>query len=187
MYDIIYKCIYDIQFCSQVAAVEKELKMKIRPENAYFQLHNHDFLSFLPREELHQFLLGTYGEYVIPSSMHLIKKELRKPEFVLRHASGPGGITKHLVSNAMLTGVWERLRNRLSAIDSSTAMIEVTVEYAAHFYDMYVEGHTGKHLSGDRIRILLLNLPFLFRDLIAPEVIACDIYDIMQRCHTMIS
>ena len=82
IYDIIYKCTYDIQFCSQVAAVEKELKMKIRPENAYFQLHNHDFLSLLPREELHQFLIGTYGEYVIPSSMHLIKKELRKPEFV---------------------------------------------------------------------------------------------------------
>ena len=56
------------------------------------------------------------------------------------------------------------------AADSSTSLVEVTSEYAAHFYDMYVEGHTGKHLTGDRIRILLLNLPFLFRDLIAPEV-----------------
>ncbi len=28
-----------------------------------------------------------------------------------------------------------------------------------------------KHLTGDRIRILLLNLPFVFRDLIAPEVV----------------
>jgi hypothetical protein len=27
------------------------------------------------------------------------------------------------------------------------------------------------HLTGDRIRILLLNLPFVFRDLIAPEVV----------------
>ena len=148
-------------FVSQVAAVKKELKMKIRPENAYFKLHNHKFLSHLLREELHRFLIGTYGEYVIPSSMHLIKKVLRKPELILRQASAAGGITKHLVSNAMLTGVWARLRDRLSAIDSSTSMIQVTVEYAAHFYDMYVEGHTGKHLSGDRIRILLLNLPFL--------------------------
>ncbi len=39
-------------------------------------------------------------------------------------------------------------------------MMEVTVEYAVHFYE-YVEGHTGKHLSGHRIRILLLNLPSL--------------------------
>ena len=89
----------------------------------------------------------------------------------------------------MLKGVWERLRDRLSAIDSSTSMIKVTVEYAAHFYDMYIyiyiEGHTGKHLSGDRIRILLLNLPFLFRDLIAPKVrnlrmlIQMSMYDII--------
>lgn len=153
-----------------MAAAEKELRMKIRPENAFFKLHNHNFLSCLPREELHQFLIGTYGEYVIPSSIHVIKSELRKPEFILRQASGANGITRHLVSNQMLKGVWERLRDRLSAIDSSTSMVEVTVDYAAHFHDMYVEGHTGKHLSGDRIRILLLNLPFLFRDLIAPEV-----------------
>ena len=167
MYDVIYNA---GSFDLQVAAIEKELKMKIRPENAYFKLKDHDFLSLLPREELHQFLVGTYGGYVIPSSMHLIKKVLRKPEFILRHANGQGGITKYLVSNAMLSGVWVRLRDRLSAIDSSTSMIEVTVEYAAHFYDMYIEGHTAKHLTGDRIRILLLNLPFLFRDLIAPEV-----------------
>ena len=49
---------------------------------------------------------------------------------------------------------------------------------------MYIEGHTAKHLSGDRMRILLLNLPFLFRDLIAPEVrnlrmlIQVSMYDI---------
>ncbi len=45
-------------------------------------------------------------------------------------------------------------------------MIKVTVEYAAHFSHMYIEGHTGKHLSGDRIHILLLNLLFFFRNLI---------------------
>ncbi len=46
-------------------------------------------------------------------------------------------MTQHLVSNAMLTGVWERLRDRLSAIDSSTAMIEVTVEYAFYMISRY--------------------------------------------------
>ena len=160
----------DASFVSQVAEAERELKMKIRPANAYFKLNNHKLHSYLPREELHQFLIGTYGEYVIPSSVHVVKKVLRKPEFILRPASGPNGIIKYLVSNDMLQGVWERLRDRLSAIDSSTSMIEVTVDYAAHFYDMYIEGHTAKHLSGDRMRILLLSLPFLFRDLIAPEV-----------------
>ena len=93
---------------------------------------------------------------------------LRKPEFILGRSDQ--GVPRYLVTNAMLEKVWIRLRDRLSSLDSSTSLIEVTADYAAHFYDMYVEGHTGKHLTGDRIRILLLNLPFLFRDLIAPEV-----------------
>ena len=74
------------------------------------------------------------------------------------------------MTSEMLENVWVRLRDRLSSLDSSTSLLQVTSEYAAHFYDMYVEGHTGKHLTGDRIRILLLNLPFVFRELIAPEV-----------------
>ena len=49
-------------------------------------------------------------------------------------------------------------------------MVEVTPAYASHFIDMYVDKHTGKHMTGDRVRILLLSLPFLLRDLIAPEV-----------------
>lgn len=49
-------------------------------------------------------------------------------------------------------------------------MVEVTTAYATHFIDMYVDKHTGKHMTGDRVRILLLTLPFLLRDLIAPEV-----------------
>jgi hypothetical protein len=49
-------------------------------------------------------------------------------------------------------------------------MIEVTSDYAAHFFDMYVKNHDGKHMTGDRIKIPLLNLPFMLRDLILPEV-----------------
>jgi len=79
-------------------------------------------------------------------------------------------ITQNLVSNEMLAGVWARLRDRLSSVDSSDSMVHVTQDYAAHFYDMYIDKHTGKHLTGDRVRILLLLLPFLLLDLIAPEV-----------------
>ena len=42
---------------------------------------------------------------------------------------------------------------------SSTSMLEVTPDYIAHFFDMYVKNHDGKHMTGDRIKILLLNLP----------------------------
>ena len=67
--------------------------------------------------------------------------------------------------------IWARLLDRLASIDGSTSMIEVTSDYAAHFYDMYVKNHDGKHMTRDRIKILLLNLPFMLRDLILPEVL----------------
>ena len=41
---------------------------------------------------------------------------------------------------------------------------------AAHFYCMYVNNHTGKHMTGDCIGILLLNMPFILSYLIVPEV-----------------
>ncbi len=132
----------------------------------------------MPREELHQFLVGLYGEYIVPSAFHLITSVLRKPEFIL--SCSDKGVNKYLMSNDMIERIWIRLRDCLSSLDSSTSLLEVTSEYAAHFYDMYVEEHTGKHLTSDLIRILLLNLPFLFRDLIASEVMCstCDIIDI---------
>ena len=34
---------------------------------------------------------------------------------------------------------------------------------------MYINNHDGKHMTGDRMKILLLNLPFLLRDLVADQ------------------
>ncbi len=76
----------------------------------------------------------------------------------------------YIISKKMLKQVWKRLRDRLASLDSSKSTIEVTDDYAAHFYDMYIRQHDGKHMTGDRMKILLLNMPFLLRDLIAPEV-----------------
>ena len=50
---------------SQVDEAEKALKMKIRPIKAFLKCYKLELLSALPREELHQFLLGLYGEYII--------------------------------------------------------------------------------------------------------------------------
>ena len=144
------------------------MKHKLLVSNAYYEARDFDFHQSCPREELHQFLIGLYGDYVIPSTLYEVEQILRRPDLVL---SKPGAKTvRYLVSNEMLAGVWARLRDRLSALDSSSSMVEVTVDYATHFYDMYIEKHKGKHLSGERVRILLLTLPFLLRDLIAPEV-----------------
>jgi len=92
---------------------------------------------------------------------------LRRPDLVKKSKSGS---ETFVITNKMLEDVWKRLRDRLASMKSSTSMIEISSEYAAHFYDMYVQKHEGKHMTGDRVRILLLMLPFVFRDLIAPEV-----------------
>jgi len=144
------------------------LKHKLLVSNAYYEARDFDFHQSCPREELHQFLIGLYGDYVIPSTLYEVEQILRRPDLVL---SKPGAKTvRYLVSNEMMAGVWARLRDHLSALDSSSSMVEVTLVYAAHFYDMYIKKHKGKHLSGECVRILLLTLPFLLLDLIAPEV-----------------
>ena len=54
-----------------------------------------------PREELHQFLFGQYGEYVFPSSLYMNTQVMRMQE---RYKS-PDSL---LVSDAMLRRVWTR-------------------------------------------------------------------------------
>ena len=137
--------------------------------NAFYKAVDFDFLQALPREELHQFLVGVYGDYIIPATLYEVEQVLRRPDLVLSRPAADK--VRYLVTNDMLASVWSRLRDRLSALDSSSSMVEVTMDYATHFYDMYVEKHKGKHLTGERVRILLLTLPFLLRDLIVPEVI----------------
>ena len=62
---------------------------------------------------------------------------LLKQQFIL--STSDKGVNKHLVPNAILEGVWTRPRDRLSSLDSSTSLLvlEVTSEYAAHFYDVF--------------------------------------------------
>ena len=108
--------------------------------------------SSVPREELHQFLIGLMGDYMIPGAVYEYEKVLRHPSLV---TSQPGAaIPSYVISNDMLAGVWARLRDRLASVDSSSSMIQITQDYAAHFYAMYIDKHEGKHLTGDRIRIL---------------------------------
>jgi hypothetical protein len=148
--------------------LERLLKCKLRPRNAYFNATLLELLMACPREELHQFLIGLYGDYIIPATVFEIERVLRDPALI---TSRPGAaVTTYVISNDRLAAVWARLRDRLASVDSSSSMVQVTQDYAAHFYDMYINKHEGKHLTGDRVHILLLTIPFVLRDLIAPEV-----------------
>jgi hypothetical protein len=167
MSDIVSDIISDAYFF-QVETLVRQLKHKLRPENAYFNAHNFDAILSAPKEELHQFLIGLYGDHLLPATKYEIEKVLRGPDTIKGYNKNKD--PQYIISKKMLRGVWKRLRDRLASVDSSTSTVEITNDYAAHFYDMYINNHDGKHMTGDRMKILLLNLPFLLRDLVAPEV-----------------
>jgi hypothetical protein len=84
--------------------------------------------------------------------------------------------------------VWTSSRDRLASVDSSTSMVQITEDYAAHFYYMYINKHEEKHLTGDQIRILLFTLPFVLRDLIAPEVnrLYAMLHNMLHNIHNIL-
>ncbi len=67
----------------------------------------------------------------------------------------------YIISKKMLKQVWKRLQDRLASLDSSMSTIEVTDDYAAHLCNMYIRQHDGKHMTGDQMKILLLNMQLL--------------------------
>ena len=46
----------------------------------------------------------------------------------------------------------------------------ISTDYTAHFLEVYVKKRDNAKFTGDRIRFLMLDLPFLVPDLIKPEV-----------------
>ena len=52
-------------------------------------------------------------------------------------------------------------------------MITLSNEYSTHFHDIYVDGKENAKMTGDRMKMLMLTLPFMVRDLITPEVLQC--------------
>ncbi len=60
----------------------RELKHKLRPENAYFKAEEFEFVLSAPKEELHQFLICLYGDHLLPATMYEIEKALWGPETI---------------------------------------------------------------------------------------------------------
>ena len=108
--------------------------------------------------------LGLFGDHIVPAILYHYTQELRRPDLV--NSKG-----KPLINNGRLKTVWTRLADRLSTVVSDTSMMTITSAYSAHFSDMYINGKENAKLTGDRMKMLMLSLPFMVRDLIAPEVL----------------
>ena len=84
----------------------RELKHKLRPENAYFKAEEFEFVLSALKEELHQFLIGLYGDHLLPqaATMYEIEKALRGPATIRGY-----GAAMYIISKKMLKQVWKRL------------------------------------------------------------------------------
>jgi hypothetical protein len=99
----------------------------------------------------------------VPVVLYRYTQILRRPDLVNNKG-------KPLVTNALLEAVWKRLSDRLASVVADTSMITLSTAYAAHFHDIYIDGKENAKMTGDCMKMLMLTLPFMVCDLIAPEV-----------------
>ena len=107
--------------------------------------------------------LGLFGDHIVPAVLYRYTQVLRREDLV--NSKG-----KPLLTTARLEAVWKRLADRFATVVADTSMITLSPEYAAHFHDIYIDGKECAKMTGDRMKMLMLTLPFVVRDLIAPEV-----------------
>ena len=108
--------------------------------------------------------LGLFGDHIVPAVLYRYTQVLRRPDLINRQG-------KPLVTTARIEAVWKRLADRLATVVADTSMITMSTAYASHFHDISIDGKENAKMTGDRMKMLMLTLPFLVRDLIAPEVI----------------
>ena len=107
--------------------------------------------------------LGLFGDHIVPAVLYRYTQVLRREDLV--DTKG-----KPLVTVARLNAVWKRLADRFATVVTDTSMITLSPEYAAHFHDIYIDGKECAKMTGDHMKMLMLTLPFMVRDLITPEV-----------------
>jgi hypothetical protein len=65
----------------QVRAAEAELRVrhKLFPPNAWMKVLHFNVLNSCPKDELHQWIIGLYGEHIIPAIMHRYTQGITQP------------------------------------------------------------------------------------------------------------
>ena len=144
-------------------AVERRVRHRLLPRNAWRLVPFFELFLSAPKDELHQWYLGLFGDHIVPTVLYRYTQILRRPDLV--NSRG-----KPLVTTARLEAVWKRLSDRFASVVADTSMITLTTAYAAHFHYIYIDCKENAKMTGDRMKMLMLTLPFMVRDLIAPEV-----------------
>jgi hypothetical protein len=92
---------------------------------------------------------------------------LQRPDLLKNTSNGK---TKPFFSEKDISNVFIRLSKRLEYLRSEEALITVTSKFTASIMDLYVKNNNKVRLTGDRMKMLALVLPFALRDLLYQEV-----------------
>ena len=107
--------------------------------------------------------LGLFGDHIVPAVLYCYTQVMWRADIV--NSKG-----KPLVTTARLEAVWKRLADRLAMVVADTSMITLSTANASHFHDIYIDGKENAKMTGDRMKMLMLTLPFMVCDFIKPEV-----------------
>ncbi len=66
----------------QVKDAEHCLRHKLFPPNAWMKLTDFNVLTSCPKDKLHQWFLGLYGEHIIPAIVHRYTQVLQRPDLI---------------------------------------------------------------------------------------------------------
>lgn len=143
--------------------MESTLKHPLFPENAYVCLGDDwNLFARVPSCELHALTLGLF-EHIVRAIFYGYKSVLRRPDLVL-----PDG--KPLIGDLRLSLHIHRLEKRLQNLDKDESIVAFSPFQVGLFHKVYQDKDSGAKMTGDNVKRLMLQLPFLIRDLITPEV-----------------
>ena len=87
----------------QIREVESRLRHKLYPPNAWMKVLHFSVLTSCPKDELHQWFLGLYGEHIIPAIVHRYTQILQRPDLVT--------VDKNRISTNICQTGWVDLRD----------------------------------------------------------------------------
>ena len=102
------------------------MRHKLFPPNAWMKVLHFNVLTSCPKDELHQWFIGLYGEHIISAIVHRYTKVLQRPDLVTVDKDGN---SHPLLSNEAVARVFKRLADRLQDVVSGTSTITITPEY----------------------------------------------------------
>ena len=165
-YDLDDQGLHVIKATCKTAAREYEARIRhpLFPDNAYFtEVPDFDVFQGTPTCELHFQTSGVY-EHIVRAILHQYQKVLRRPDLVKGHDRRP------LVSEARIGMIARRIMDRIRSLKQDETMLCAPPSFVETWSKVFVSQEGDSKMTGDQYKLTMLQLGFIMRDLIAPEV-----------------